>query len=50
MGEIDGLHPLQYFPTFEALTQRVNEALLKFVNIGQEIMSIFGFLERRETA
>lgn len=41
---------LQYFPTFEALTQRVNEALLKFVNIGQEIMSIFGFLERRETA
>ena len=41
---------LQYFPTFEALTQKVDEALLKFANIGQEIMSIFGLLEQQAIA
>jgi transposase len=31
-----------YFPTFEALTTRVDEALLKFANASQEILALFG--------
>ena len=31
---------LQYFPTFEALTQKVEQALIKFENAPQEILSL----------
>lgn len=31
---------LQYFPTFEALTQQVAQALLKFENAPQEILAL----------
>ena len=33
---------LHYFPTFEALTNRVEQALLKFANAPQEILALFG--------
>ena len=32
--------PLHYFPTFEALTAKVEQALLKFANIPQEILAL----------
>jgi transposase len=35
----DGTH-LQYFPTFEALTAKVEHALLKFANAPEEILSL----------
>jgi transposase len=35
----DGTH-LQYFPTFEALTDKVEHALLKFANTPEEILSL----------
>lgn len=34
---------LHYFPTFEALTNRVEQALLKFANAPQEVLALFGF-------
>ena len=34
----EGTH-LQYFPTFEALTDTVEHALLKFANTPEEILS-----------
>jgi transposase len=33
---------LHYFPTFEALTEKVEQALLKFANIPEEILAICG--------
>lgn len=35
----EGTH-LQYFPTFEALTEKVEHALLKFSNAPEEILSL----------
>jgi transposase len=35
----EGTH-LQYFPTFEALTDTVEHALLKFANTPEEILSL----------
>jgi transposase len=35
----EGTH-LQYFPTFEALTEKVEHALLKFANMPEEILSL----------
>lgn len=35
----EGTH-LQYFPTFEALTDKVEHALLKFANTPEEILSL----------
>ena len=32
--------PLQYFPTFEALTDTVEQALLKFAHTPEEILSL----------
>jgi transposase len=32
--------PLHYFPTFEALTNKVEQALLKFANIPEEILAL----------
>jgi transposase len=32
--------PLHYFPTFEALTEKVEQALLKFANIPEEILAL----------
>jgi transposase len=37
---------LHYFPTFESLKDRVEEALLKFENAPQEIHSLFGFYDQ----
>ena len=31
---------LHYFPTFEALTEKVEQALLKFANIPEEILAL----------
>ena len=31
---------LHYFPTFEALTDKVEQALLKFANIPEEILAL----------
>ena len=33
---------LQYFETFEALTAKVEQALVKFANAREEILSLFG--------
>lgn len=35
----EGTH-LQYFPTFKALTDKVEQALLKFANTPEEILSL----------
>jgi len=32
--------PLHYFPTFEALTEQVEQALLKFTNAPEEILAL----------
>lgn len=37
-----GTH-LKYFPTFENLKDTVNEMLVTFENVGQEVLSLFGF-------
>ena len=34
---------MHYFPTFESLKTKVNEALLRFENMQSEILSLFGF-------
>lgn len=39
---------LKYFPTFDSLTKKVDEALVHFENISEQILNLFGFLNRRE--
>ena len=39
-----GTH-LTYFPTFDALKNKVNEMLDLFGNVKQEVLSLFGFYE-----
>ncbi len=34
---------LHYFPTFEALQEKVEQALVKFVNAPKEVLAVFGF-------
>lgn len=34
---------LHYFPTFEALKEKVEQALMKFANAPKEILALFGF-------
>lgn len=34
---------LHYFPTFESLKEKVEQALIKFANAPQEILALFGF-------
>jgi transposase len=34
---------LHYFPTYESLTEKVDQALIKFANAPQEILALFGF-------
>jgi len=43
----DGIH-LHYFPTFEHLTNKVNEVLPLFVNAPHKVLSLFGFYKDRE--
>jgi transposase len=40
-----GTH-LQYFPTFEALKNKVHETLSLFQNAPQEVLSLFGLYRR----
>lgn len=42
-----GTH-LQYFPTFEHLKSKVNEMLVFFDNVRQEVLSLFGFYDNLE--
>lgn len=44
-----GTH-LKYFPTFECLTDKVEEMLVKFANIKREVLSLFGFYNELESA
>ena len=44
-----GTH-LKYFPTLECLTDKVEEMLVKFANIKQEVLSLFGFYNELEAA
>jgi transposase len=37
---------LHYFPTFESLIEKVNEALTRFKDIKNEILSLFGFYNK----
>ncbi len=37
---------LHYFPTFESLTNKVEEALLRFKDLKNEILSLFGFYRK----
>ena len=37
---------LHYFPTFESLMNRVDEAMVKFENAPQEVLSLFGLYEK----
>jgi len=37
---------LHYFPTFQSLKDRVNEALLHFGNMKDEVLSLFGLYDR----
>lgn len=37
---------LHYFPTFESLTNKVEEAMLRFTNMKDEILSLFGFYKK----
>lgn len=37
---------LRYFPTFQALKNKVNEALIHFRDMQKEILSLFGFYNR----
>ena len=34
---------MHYFPTFDELVEKVNEALLNFQRAKQEILNLFGF-------
>jgi transposase len=42
-----GTH-LKYFPTFESLKTTVNDMLLYFKNIGEEVLGLFGFYNELE--
>jgi transposase len=44
-----GTH-LHYFPTFDSLKAKVNEMLLFFKNAKQEVMALFGFYDKLNTA
>jgi len=37
---------LHYFPNFESLTNKVEEALLHFKDLKNEILSLFGFYRK----
>jgi len=39
---------LHYFPTFEDLVKKVNEAIFNFENMQNEILSLFGFYKKIE--
>lgn len=41
---------LQYFPTFDSLKDKVNEALLNFAAKGRKLLSLFGFYKEMEEA
>jgi len=41
---------LHYFPTFESLMNKVDQALLRFQNTPHEILSLFGFYEHLAAA
>ena len=41
---------LQYFPTFDSLKDKVNEALLNFAAKGHKLLSLFGFYQEMENA
>ena len=40
---------LHYFPTFESLKEKVNEALLGFTNLKEEILALFGLYDNLHT-
>jgi len=41
---------LHYFPTFASLMNKVEEAMVRFVNAPKEVLSLFGFYEELATA
>ena len=41
---------LHYFPTYESLTQKVEQALLKFENAQEEILALFGLSSQQPMA
>lgn len=41
---------LHYFPTFESLMNKVEEAMVRFANAPDEVLSLFGFYEELATA
>jgi len=41
---------LHYFPTFESLVKKVEEALVRFENAPQEVLSLFGFYDELAAA
>ena len=41
---------LQYFPTFESLVGKVEEAMIKFGNAPKEVLKLFGFYEKMAAA
>ena len=41
---------LHYFPTFEALINKVEEALIRFKDLKNEILSLFGFYDNLRVA
>ena len=45
----DEIH-LHYFPTFDSLKQKVEEALIHFSNRQKEILELFGFYEEMKIA
>ncbi len=42
-----GTH-LKFFPTFESLKDTVDETLMQFKNVGEEVLSLFGFYNKLE--
>jgi len=40
---------LHYFPTFEDLKNKVNDALLRFKNLNKEVLSLFGLYKKELT-
>lgn len=47
--KISGTH-LKYFPSFESLVKTVDSMLIHFENIGEEVLSLFGFYNELEYA
>jgi len=41
---------LHYFPTFESLMDKVDEAILHFTKLQDEILTLFGFYNNLEEA